>query len=486
MAQSYKVTKKKGSFRRNVIVTFLLISVISLGATGAVSLFFVDLIGGYTTDESSVALTTQIERNIELTAEQNALVINQKLANAESMVSAMAEECVGLLESDSTFQSREAYYDYFFENPSGNLQPSDVHFEERYGINVSWNYSSWYIPGSTSANYDTYEATFADRLGRVSNLDFMFQYIHAQVPEFRWLYVTFTDNMFINYPGSDLGGTDADRVSDPWFPTQDDWYQDIVAGGGNIAYVGPYYDPLDNVLLVSIGKSIRFENGTLIGIIAGDISIQDVKDKILDVQVLETGFASLITSDGGIVAHPAVEDADYAWYDPDLPPLQDFEVNTDTTSALTTTHMVQITSGQTGALEYVKDDEDFLLAYTQVGIGGYICAIIVPVEEALAAIPQLESRIAEANTAAISFILMVTVGGIVLAGVVAMVVTSQIAKPLQYLMDLAMRNVEAMIKQEDLATLDLRVDESFMAQDDEIGDLARAFQGMLDTIGEEE
>ncbi|MHA2212238.1 MAG: cache domain-containing protein, partial [Candidatus Thorarchaeota archaeon] len=284
----------------------------------------------------------------------------------------------------------------------------------------------------------------------------------------------------------DLGGTDADRVSDPWFPTQDDWYQDIVAGGGNIAYVGPYYDPLDNVLLVSIGKSIRFENGTLIGIIAGDISIQDVKDKILDVQVLETGFASLITSDGGIVAHPAVEDADYAWYDPDLPPLQDFEVNTDTTSALTTTHMVQITSGQTGVLEYVKDDEDFLLAYTQVGIGGYICAIIVPVEEALAAIPQLESRIAEANTAAISFILMVTVGGIVLAGVVAMVVTSQIAKPLQYLMDLAMRNVEAMIKQEDLATLDLRVDESFMAQDDEIGDLARAFQGMLDTIGEEE
>jgi methyl-accepting chemotaxis protein len=108
------------------------------------------------------------------------------------------------------------------------------------------------------------------------------------------------------------------------------------------------------------------------------------------------------------------------------------------------------------------------------------------VEEALAAIPQLESRIAEANTAAISFILMVTVGGIVLAGVVATVVTNQIAKPLQYLMDLAMRNVEAMIKQQDLDTLDLRVDESFMTQDDEIGDLARAFQGMLDTIGDEE
>ncbi|GAF68408.1 unnamed protein product, partial [marine sediment metagenome] len=155
-------------------------------------------------------------------------------------------------------------------------------------------------------------------------------------------------------------------------------------------------------------------------------------------------------------------------------------------AALTTTQMLQITSGATGIINYQKDGANYLLAYTPVDIGGYICIIIVPVEEALESIPLLEARIAQGNTAAISFILIVTLGGIILAGVVAATVTNSITRPLQYLMSLAMRNVEAMIKQGTMDTLDLRVDATYIEQDDEIGELARAFQGMLDTIGDED
>ncbi|UCE09581.1 MAG: hypothetical protein JSW61_11495 [Candidatus Thorarchaeota archaeon] len=481
MAQSYTVTKKKGSFRRNVIVTFLLISIISLGATGAVSLFFVDLIGGFTTTESTTALSNQIERSIEQTAEQNALVINQKLLTAESMVRAMAEECEGLFTTESTFRAREVYYDYFFEHISEGPIPTDIEWDPWREVNASFSYSSWYVPGSTPTNYQTYETQHNETLSRVSNLDYIFQYIHNQMPEFRWLYVAFRNNLFINYPGSVVGGTVADRLDpqDQFRAAEEEWYMAIRDGGGEIVYDGPYYDPIDGVLLLSIGRAFYHQNGTLLGIIAGDITVDDIRDKILDVRVLDTGNATLITSDGGIVAHHEVDDSVYAFYEPDLPALEDFE-------ALETAQIIQVTSGGTGIIEFQDSGRDMVLAYAPVGIGGYICTIIVPVEEALAAIPQLESRIAQANTAAISFILMVTIGGIVLAGIVATVVTNQIAKPLQYLMDLAMRNVEAMIKQQDLDTLDLRVDESFMAQDDEIGDLARAFQGMLDTIGEEE
>jgi HAMP domain-containing protein len=53
-------------------------------------------------------------------------------------------------------------------------------------------------------------------------------------------------------------------------------------------------------------------------------------------------------------------------------------------------------------------------------------------------------------------------------------------------MDLATRNVEAMIKEESLDSIDLRVDTTYISQDDEIGELARAFQGMLDSIKEDE
>jgi len=467
----------------------MLISVLSLAATGAVALTFMNLIGGLTTDESSQALETQIETNIELTAENNAQVIRQKLSNAEAMVSAMAEECEALFKDTSTYQPRNVYYDYFYEYPSPGLYPSDTHFEAGYGINVSWNYSSWYIPGSYSGNYETYKTANAERLGRASNLDIIFKGVHDRASEFRWLYLAFEDDLFINYPGSIVGGTDTERNNPltQWHCSEDDWYQTLRAGNGNMLFVEPYYDPIEGVLLISMGRAVYDGDGFLMGVIAGDITVEDIRTKILDVQVLETGYAALLTAGGDIVAHPEVEDEDYALYGGNLPPLTDFEVNIPgNTPALTTAQMAQITSGTTGTTEYRRSGIDLLLAYTPVGVGGYICIIVVPIEEAKAAIPVLESRIQTANIQAILFMGTITVVGIVVAGFVAGGISSQVTKPLQYLMGLATKNVTAMIKQERLDTQDLQVDRQFIAKDDEIGELARAFQGMLDTMREDE
>ncbi|MFW9907201.1 MAG: cache domain-containing protein [Candidatus Thorarchaeota archaeon] len=487
-------TQKKGSFRRNVILTFLVISVISLGVTGFISYQFVNLIGGFTTSQSSDALEVQIQRNIEATAVNNADAIRQKLANAQGMVTALAEEMEAIFQEDSTFDPREVYYDYFFGHTSLGPAPSDVHFDSAYNINVSWNYSSWYIPGSDASNYAAYETAYAERLSRVSNLDYMFQYVHQQMPEFRWLYVTFPDDMFINYPGSILAADTADRSSpETWFvptdPIENPWYQEMRSGNGDIIFVDPYYDPIDGVLLVSIGKAVYFENNTLIGVIAGDITVEDIRTKVLDVQVLESGYAALITDDGGIVAHPSVEDHDYAYYASFgvLPPLTDIEVDDPTAaSAISPSQMIQITSGETGIIEYRRDLESYLLAYAPVGIAGYISIIVVPVNEVQAAIPALEARIQAANIQATFFILAITAAGIFIAGAVAVAVANQITGPLQYLMELATRNVSAMIRKEKLDTSDLQVDSSYMGKDDEIGELARAFQGMLDSIRDEE
>ena len=486
MAHSIE-TKKKGSFRRNVIITFVFISLFSLSVTGFVSLTFVNIIGDGTITDSTSALTIQIQRNMELTSEKVALTINQKLTNAEGLVSAMAEECERTLRSDSTFAPREVYYDYYFEYPQGNQQPDDIYRDnETYGgINISWNYSSWYIPGSNSTNYMNYYTSNSDRLGRISNLDYMFKYIHEQAPEFRWLYVAFEDSLFINYPGSIVGDSNNIR-NDPasWFAAATEgWYEDLLSGGRQIVFVGPYYDPIDDVLLISIGRAIYNEVGSRIGIIAGDISVDDIRTKILDVQVLDTGFAALVTSYAGIVAHPEVADPEYRSYAiqiDDLPPLDDFE------EALTESNIDRIISGDTGAFSFRSDGTDMLLAYTPVGIGDYICLIIVPLAEALEDVEQLETRISVANLQATSFILAITVGGIIIAGAVAAVVTKSITRPLVYLMDLALRNVTTMIKEQPIDTLDLQVDTTYTSQDDEIGELARAFQGMLDTIREDE
>jgi HAMP domain-containing protein len=483
MSKSIK-TKKKGSFRRNVIATFLVISLVSLGATGAISWSFIYLMGDYTTGQSSTSLQDQILTHMSQTAEKTASVISQKLATAESLINALAEEFQAQMDSSATFSPRETYYDYFFENNIAGLFPSDTHPNADYGLNVSWDYSSWYIQGSTSANWLTYNATHSERLGRVSNMDYLFKYVHEQLA-FRWLYIAFTDGLFINYPGSIFAGNDADRISDPYDPTGEDWYIDIENGHGQIQFVSPYYDEFERVLMISIGKMV-YQGAVPMGVISGDITIQDIRDKIINVTVLNTGYAALINRDGDVVAHPEVGDEEYAL---GLPAITQVETNPDGSSALTSAQVDQIrlvSEGVTGSLTYMRNGTSRLMVYTPVGRGDYICVISVPQKEALEAIPPLEARIALANQEAATFILFVTVGGIVLAGVVAVAISNTITKPLQYLMDLATRNVAARIREAPLDTQDLQVDATYMSKDDEIGELARAFQGMLDTIREDE
>jgi hypothetical protein len=288
-------TRKKGSFRTNVILTFLVISFLSLSATGVVSLWFVDLIGNSTRDESVNALEGQIETNMNQTAHKTALVINQKLETTEGMIRAAAEELEALFDDDSTYQPREVYYDFHFWNNSVEPWPPGTHYDANYGLNVSWEYSSWYQSGTDSTNYGAYEIAEADKLGTVSNMDLLFKAIHDQV-DFRWLYIAFVDDgLFINYPGSDLGGTDYNRTVDPYDPRGEDWYLDIYSGQGEIVYVEPYYDEFDNVLLISIGKLV-YHNGQPLAVISGDITIEDIKDKIINVKVLQSGYAFLVMS----------------------------------------------------------------------------------------------------------------------------------------------------------------------------------------------
>jgi len=477
MAQTTQ-TKKKGKFRTNVILTFLVISLVSLSATGVVSLTFVDLIGSFTRDQSSQALQSQIEINMESTAEKTALVINQKLSSAQGMIEAAAEELKSLFEASSTYANRGFYFNELFENDTIAPAPTDNHYDPNYGLNVSWTYSSWFQRHYDASNYTTYETAESDKLGRVSNMDFIFKSIHDQI-DFRWLYIAFADDgLFINYPGSllDYPGYD---------PRGEDWYLEIASGHGDVVFVDPYYDEFDNVLLISIGKLV-YSNGLPLAVVSGDITISDIQDKVIDVRILDSGYAFLLNAVGNIVAHPEVDDTEYL---AGLPPLLQVEGEVTSSDPLTSNDVntiLNVLPGTSGTLRYTRNGEEHILVFTPVGKGGYICVISVPLQEVLAAIPPLEVRLAAANAEAAQFILFVTIGGIVIAGIVAVSVSNTITKPLQYLMDLATRNAAARIRDEPLDTAELQVDQTYISKDDEIGELARAFQGMLDTIREDE
>ena len=477
------------SIRENIIYGFAAFSIVSLILVGVISLFFLGTIGQTTTSMSTNALKDQIQDNMQQTAIQNSQIINRKLSNAEAVVNAMAENCENVLDSQSTYSARRSFYDYYFEYDRGlELFPEDSYLDPLYNVYLSWQYASYYFPGSNSSNYLTLltnDPTLNDTVSRMANMDYIFQEVHSIAPDIRWLYIAFEGSeLFINYPGSVVGDTDLDRNSNPFSATQEDWYKDVRDGNGEVVFTEPYFDPIDGALLITIGKAFYDPDvpTTLLGCIFADITIDSIKDKIIDITILETGYAALIQQSGLVVAHPewtAINPND------DLPTIDQVEVNLNGDSALTSAQISTITSGLTGDTQFTKNGDRYYLAYTAVGKGDYICLIIVPEDEAIASVAPLQQRIEDATVTSIVQLLIITVGAFALSLIVGIWLSDRIIRPISHLTGIASKMATDKVREDILGDLDLQIDQELENQDDEVGDLTRAFKGMLSTLRKE-
>lgn len=472
--------------------SFVLLSILFMGGIGLISYFLVQRSGQTTISDSTTALEEQITENIKATADKNAEIINEKLSSAAAMVEYMATELEYIFSTENRYGDRAVYYDYWFDNTTGHPEraPADTHWDTKYQVDLSWSYSSYYFSGSNSANYNIFTPKQNQTLEKVANMDYAFQTVHANTPEFRWLYITLPFDgvdLFINYPGSIVWGNDYNRTVDPgpWFPSiEEDWYAEVLAGNGQMVFTEPYFDPIDAVPLITIGRSVSYTNGTLIGVIFGDISIETMVNKILDVNILDTGYASLITGSGLVVAHPeAIPEEGVE----DFLTINQVEINAiDSSSALTTTQLDQISSGESGILKYSRNNEERFLAYGPVGKGDYISLIIVPVEEALAGIEPVRDRMNDAIVSTLTIIGIIAGVSFTIGIIAGLSLTAYITRPFKHLIEVARKLSTRRARKDIMEGLMTEIDPKLLESEDEFGDLTRAFKGMLDSVQEQE
>ncbi|NHJ47725.1 MAG: HAMP domain-containing protein [Asgard group archaeon] len=477
---------KRQSIRANIMGSFVILSILFIGGIGGMSFLLFRQAGNQTIDDSIDALESQITNNIETTAKQNADLIDEKLSNAAAMVEYQATELEYLFSDENRYGDRDVFYDYVFEYDLGNA-PADTAYDAKYGINVSYNYSSYYFEGSTSATAEPANDLQNVTLETVASMDYAFQRIHDNAPEFRWLYIAFElagTDLFINYPGSIFMGDDAERAMYPYEPHLEDWYISVHDGGGSITFTEPYFDEFDEVPLITIGRIAYFEqNGTELAVICGDISIDDMVNKITNVQVLDTGYASLIMKNGLVVAHP--EYAPTA-INPDFADILDIEINNDTSVALTQADLDIITSGQSGILRYTRDSEERFLAYQPVGDSDYISIIILPVDEALAGIEPVENRMTQAIRSNLNTIWIIVGVSFAIGITVGLILTAYLTRPFTHLVQVARSLSTRRARKDIMDGLMTQIDPDLLKSEDEFGELTRAFKDMIDSVQEAE
>src|SRR5690625_4586639 len=260
-----------------------------------------------------------------------------------------------------------------------------------------------------------------------------FKETQETTPAIAYLYTGLGTGEMISYPDDDLG---SDYVVE-----ENDWYQDAVTMEGQINWSDPYADAGTNEIVVTASKAY-YDHDTLIGVVAADVRVSTLIDIVNDIEIGETGFASILNESGKLVAHP----------DESL-------INTDQSDEAYYQEIEQAEASSN--VEYVADGQEKIMGFAKNPTTNWTIGGVVNKEE-----------FAKKAQSVITPIL-ITLGIVVLLAIIVSLLTARrITKPIQSVMD----------RMQQIANGDLSHPPLDAKSADEVGQLVQATNDMNDNM----
>ena len=462
------------NIQTQLLISFFGIALISMMLVSGLTFYNISSIGDNTVNLSTEELKSQIVNNIAMNSQENSAIIEQKFSNAEGAVKRIVKATQELFKANASIGDRPSYHDSEFNSSLPNHALDPV-----YGEVISHTTSTYYYPGTLTAQMN-------ETVRKSSLLDIVFKGIHQENPNYVWLYVAFKDGVFRNFPGA---AVDLDKQ---YNPPAEDWYIEAANLRGDIAYSPPYMD-ITQGLVISLTQAV-YVNGDLIGVVGLDFKTTTIRDKVLDVNFLENGYAFLMQKDDTtLVAHPDWNSENQGVNDP-IPKVGEYERNLDGSAAIDASGLNTLATKESGTFEYSKttlengsvSETKFILAFSTIhkrdGSEIYDFIVTVPLKEALTVVSDIQANIGlKENSLTQSIITFIV---IILAMVLAvgLFLARSITKPIARLTGIARQITTNATKNDIFEGVDL---EGAIDTDDEIGELTRSFTDMVTTLREE-
>lgn len=82
-----------------------------------------------------------------------------------------------------------------------------------------------------------------------------------------------------------------------------EWYKKAKDANGQVVYIKPYKDSVTGEQVMTMAQAIKDDSGQFIGVIVIDMSLDEVKKYIGDIELLNTGFILLVDKDGDLISN---------------------------------------------------------------------------------------------------------------------------------------------------------------------------------------
>ncbi len=403
--------------KNKITLAFILFLIIPIVIIVSVSLVNMNGLGNDVANISGGALESEQYRSMDEVTNTMGTYINDQFTKKAKDVDSFVQYAEDLFNEKIKVNPIPSYY--HTETPS--------HFDyeapaEYGGRTLSFDSSFYYFPDSSIINNDPYNqsASMNRSIAISAHFDVFFKQMKTTSPEYGWIYMGFEEKgMFRCYPFTewDVDGYD---------PRQRGWYQQAKEDNQTI-FTEPYIDANGLGLMISIAKPVHYSNGTLIGVIAVDLTIQALQDSILNTKILDSGYAFLISDSGSTVSHPSLDVSD--------PSKAESEINKPITdSDLEGTNFANILSQMSynslGNGTYYKSGEEWYITFQIISSTNYTFAVVVPLEEIVEPASIIRDKILALTRQQLVILLIVLVGAVIAIGFTSNYVSKRIVNPI--------------------------------------------------------
>ena len=122
--------------------------------------------------------------------------------------------------------------------------------------------------------------------------------IKQEYQHFKYIYLATKSGEMIMYPQV--------KLEPDYNPKKRIWYKKAVAND-KLIWTDSYLDANENYLMITVAMPIENNKGEFVGVLAGDILLNDLSRTIADKKIGETGYAYITNSQGELIAHPNSE-----------------------------------------------------------------------------------------------------------------------------------------------------------------------------------
>ncbi|TFH00101.1 tetratricopeptide repeat protein [Candidatus Thorarchaeota archaeon] len=424
---------------KRIVVTFVVVAIVPMLIISALSIGQIFTVANANAGDAAEALKAEELANLQRLSNDTALFIEERWQSYIDGVYMMEQYCEDLFNGRISAAPQYNYYWDSAEEPrwytylENSFETSDTIIDAYGSETISFEYDCYYIPRFAWQNNDPHDfsVTTQNALDYSSNMINIFRALHEMNSDFRWLYMGFdlavsNQHLFRNYPFDDLIYFQQDEDGNPVAPSEDydpnaeDWYTNVATispSNDDVIFTAPYVDPSVG-LVISMGRPVRYDNGTLIGVVSADVTMGTILDNVLNLDVSTNGYAFILDKTGTVVAHKdqSLED--------EVALIETLEFgstgSTEATSfrSLLNTHVLV---EDFGLLEYKKNALDWYLSFVNIPNTDYVLLVVVPDADIIAPATEILNLVATRT-----LILVGVLGGILAAvGAVVSVVSSR-------------------------------------------------------------